>query len=128
MHFPKHRRVVLAGLVATALFAVPAVSVLSAETPKPETAKGPCAPWVDYPADRHLNTPSPYLGCTNEENLKSMIEHSEDLERGRALGPATGAREADGVQRYKQGQVSLPSEEPAAPTLVLQGGNGGGSQ
>ena len=84
------------------------------------TAALPCPAWVEFPADGHSNEDSIYLGCTNAQNLRNMIANPGDLARGRTLGPASGEREALGVDRYNQGKVSAPKGAPsAAPTIIM---------
>ena len=113
-------------LLAAAILMLPAGASAADASPPAENT---CAPWIEIPADRHSNAESPSLGCANTENLKNMVERPEDLEHGRTLGPANGSREATGMMRYEQGQVKpLSSENPPTPTLVLQGGNAGGTQ
>jgi Pilus biogenesis CpaD protein (pilus_cpaD) len=99
---------------------------LSAGDQPPPTATRPCSLWFNYPADRHSNRDSPYLGCANDANLRVMIDRPEDLAQGRPLGPASGEREARAVEAYRQGKVRpLPSSEAATPTLQWPGLTGG---
>ena len=83
-----------------------------------------CPAWVEFPADRHSNAENPYLGCSNALNLRATVEDVEDLERGRALGPANGARASIAVGEYQSGlSKALPANGPQAPTIVF--GSGG---
>jgi type IV pilus biogenesis protein CpaD/CtpE len=83
----------------------------------PLIAGQPCQPWVEYPADPHSNAESPYLGCTNRVNLENMVDQPKDLRQGRALGPANGAHEANGVHAYEEGQIK-PFANPNAPPAI----------
>ena len=90
------------------------------------TAEHPCPPWVEFPADRHSNAETLYLGCSIAANLRATVENPEDLQHGRALAPANGARASIGAGQYETGQVRpLPSGGPPTPTIVLSGGGGG---
>lgn len=92
-------------------------------------AAPPCPAWVDFPADHHSNAGSPYLGCTNAANLRSMVANPNDLQQGRSLGPADGERETNAVRTYEQGQVKNFSDQNAPrPFFVLPGATTGGSQ
>lgn len=87
-----------------------------------------CEPWVNYPADKHSNAPSPYLGCTQQENLENMVEDKNDLKQGKMLGPSDGKREADAVQRYEDGKVKQPQQSSSALSgILLQSGTMGGN-
>ncbi len=84
------------------------------------TAALPCPPWVEFPADGNSNEDSVYLGCTNAQNLRNMMADLDDLARGRTLGPASGARETLGVERYEQGKIdALKAPPSAAPTIIM---------
>lgn len=89
----------------------------------PLASTSPCPPYVNYPADIHANDPSPYLGCSNRANLEQMVEDKRDLEVGRTLGPADGAREAKAVKDYKEGKTktSTGSSSTTGAGLLLQG-------
>jgi type IV pilus biogenesis protein CpaD/CtpE len=65
------------------------------------TARFPCPPWVEFPADIHSNDESPYLGCFNAVNLINSVDNPKDLARGRALAPAEGERESKAVDAYE---------------------------
>lgn len=84
------------------------------------TAAMPCPQWVLFPADRHSNTDSPYLGCTNEVNLRAMVANPADLERGRPLGLADGAHEARAVDAYRLGTAKTLG----ASGVMTPGANG----
>jgi pilus biogenesis lipoprotein CpaD len=50
----------------------------------------------------------PYLPparCANDYNLARMVADPDDLDRGRAPGPASGAVYGDAVQRYRTGAI-----------------------
>jgi pilus biogenesis CpaD protein len=99
------------------------------EEPPLSAAPHPCPPWVDYPIDNHSNRDSPYLGCSNDVNLLRMVERPQDLDQGRALGPANAGRTADAVKSYDKDQVKPYLDAGSHPS---QGGptisGGGGSQ
>ena len=92
------------------------------------TAAQPCPPWVEFPADRHSNADSPYLGCTNHVNLVNMLESPADLDQGRPLGPGSAERETVVLKDYDQNKstpfkaINAPSAPPAASGS--SGGNG----
>jgi len=84
------------------------------------TAALPCPAWVEFPADGHSNEDSVYLGCTEAQNLRHMVANPGDLGEGRTLGPASGEREALGVDRYNQGKIDASKSAPnAAPTIIM---------
>jgi type IV pilus biogenesis protein CpaD/CtpE len=88
------------------------------------SAANPCPAWVEFPTDRHSNAETMYLGCSNAVNLRATVEDAEDLQHGRALGSANGARESIAVGEYQNGQAkALSGNGPQAPTIVL--GNSG---
>jgi len=88
-----------------------------------------CPPWVEFPADADSNADSVYLGCVNRVNLSNMLQNPDDLARGRKLGPASGARESLGVERYNHGKSSAPtSAGSAAPTVIMPNTGAGGDQ
>jgi hypothetical protein len=113
-------------IAALLLLAGCTLSTGSQPTP---TAAQPCSLWFNYPADRHSNLDSPYLGCANDMNLRAMIDRPEDLASGRPLGAADGEREARAVDAYRQDKVkALPAGEAAVPTLQWPGLTGGSAQ
>jgi type IV pilus biogenesis protein CpaD/CtpE len=84
-----------------------------------------CPQWVNFPIDDHSNAGSPYLGCTNANNLQTMIATPGDLEHGRELGPANGERATLGVETYQQGKIKDFSNANApAPVFFAPGGGG----
>jgi type IV pilus biogenesis protein CpaD/CtpE len=83
------------------------------------TAARPCPPWVEFPADTHDNGDSTYLGCVNAANLKNMVDDPNDLDHGRALGPANGEREILGMDAYSHGKNKTAGPGPAAPAIVI---------
>jgi type IV pilus biogenesis protein CpaD/CtpE len=101
-----------------------------ADPPLPvPTAAQPCPQWTEFPADRHSNRDSPYLGCTNAMNLRSMVENPADLEHGRQLGPADGERETRAVEAYRQGKVkSGQGAGSAVPAIVMPGAGSASGQ
>jgi type IV pilus biogenesis protein CpaD/CtpE len=93
-------------------------------------AAGPCPAFPDFPADLHTNDGSPYLGCTNAANLAAMVAEKHDLEKGRPLGPANGARESKAIEDYEAGKTktSEGSSSTAGAGLLLQPTNSQGTQ
>jgi type IV pilus biogenesis protein CpaD/CtpE len=84
-----------------------------------------CPPWVEYPVDRHSNAGSPYLGCTNANNLQTMLDAPGDIDHGRALGPANGERETIGVENYQQGKIKdFENANAPQPVFFAPGGSG----
>lgn len=70
-----------------------------------------CPDWsrrsgLDYANQSHSN-----FGCATEANLGLMIANPRDLVRGRKLGPADGVHQAEGIVRYRQGQLPELQEE-----------------
>jgi len=120
-----------AGKFTLCLFGVALLAACASteRVPPVATAEHPCPAWVEFPLNRHSNADSIHLGCSNAVNLKAMLDNPEDLVRGRDLGPANGARAAIGVEKYERGQANpTQSGGQAAPSLVLSGVAGGGTQ
>lgn len=84
-----------------------------------------CPQWVDFPVDDHSNAGSPYLGCTNANNLQTMIATPSDLEHGRKLGDADGERATVGVEAYQQGKIKGFSNANAPQPVFFAPGGGG---
>lgn len=96
--------------------------IASCETPLQAPVDDECPPWAEYPRDRSGNTGSPYLGCNNTVNLRRMVQDPTDLLRGRKPGLSDGNREADSVQRYKDGETKpLPSLSTTPQTSTTPG-------
>jgi pilus assembly protein CpaD len=66
------------------------------------------------PAFDPLNLPLSNLGCANAVNLGLMLADPRDLEQGRALAPADGAREAGAISRYETDKVKALHQEAGA--------------
>lgn len=66
----------------------------------------------------------PTMGCANASNLAAMLENPADLQHGRRLSPADGAREAHAVANYEKGPVakSATSGPASAGVPLLTGG------
>lgn len=71
----------------------------------PLTAAAEACPAVGEPS-----TPPLPLGCANRENLRAMVADPADLAQGRALTPASGAREANAVETYLKGPKAKAAE------------------
>ena len=66
----------------------------------------PCPDWSVESGTDFANGPHSNFGCATRTNLGLMIADPRDLERGQKLGPASGARAADAVDRYQRGEVT----------------------
>ncbi len=62
-------------LLAAAIFATPGHASATEASSAP-TANS-CPAWVEFPANHHSNAETSYLGCTNAQNLKNMVENPE---------------------------------------------------
>jgi hypothetical protein len=125
------RRPPLSKLVAIAglLLAGSGCSDRTEPPPPVPTAAQPCPQWTEFPSDRHSNRDSPYLGCANTMNLRSMVENPADLEHGRPLGPADGEHEARAVEAYRAGKVKWSQGAGAlVPTIVMPGAGSASGQ
>ena len=115
--------------IAAAIALLAGAAACATERSKAEfpAAAMPCPPWLEFPADRYSDQDHTYFGCSNSVNLKTGLEDGRDLERGRDLGPASGARESIAAGQYESGQTKpLQSNGPPTPTIVFSGSNGGG--
>jgi type IV pilus biogenesis protein CpaD/CtpE len=113
--------------LVTAFAAAAALSACAAYPAPSPAAANACPPWAYFPADHHANAASPYLGCTNRENLRAMAARPADLAAGRMLGPADGERAALGIRVYEEGKIKpFSSDNAMGPSIVLPGGSGGG--
>jgi type IV pilus biogenesis protein CpaD/CtpE len=88
------------------------------------TAIQPCPQWAEYPLDIHSGQDSPYLGCTTEYNLRAMVANPEDLQHGRALGPADAERESNAVEAYREGKVKPFAGGTASGSTTSSGSAG----
>ena len=66
----------------------------------------------------------PISAAPTAGNLRNMVDDPNDLDQGRPLGPADGARETSGRAAYEQGQVkaSASTGTLARPRLRLMPG------
>lgn len=71
----------------------------------------PCPDWSRRSGTDFANQPHTNFGCAVQTNLGLMIANPRDLERGRALSPADGTREADAIVRYRTDEVKELQEE-----------------
>lgn len=71
----------------------------------------PCPDWSVESGTDFSNSPHSNFGCATRTNLGLMIADPRDLERGQALAPADGVREADAIARYRKGEVKELNEE-----------------
>lgn len=123
------RRHLMPMLAGVALLIGPAGCVDRTGAQLAPTAAHPCPPWVEFPANTHVNEDPAYLGCVNAVNLENMVESPEDLAHGRILGPASGERQSIAVDAYDQGKVKAPASSGAAtPTIIMPAAAGGGAQ
>jgi len=113
---------------AFVLLAAAALCGCASEEAKPVSASAnTCPVWVEYPQDRHSNADSPYLGCANALNLAHMAEDPDDLKKGRDLGPADGAVQANAVKNYEEDKVKKSESTGAAQLFVAPVTTGGTS-
>ena len=70
-----------------------------------------CPDWSRQSGVDYANKPHTNYGCATETNLGLMIADPRDLVRGRKLGPADGAHQAEGIIRYREGQQPELEEE-----------------
>jgi len=71
----------------------------------------PCPDWSRRSGKDYSNQPHSNFGCATETNLGLMIANPRDLVRGRKLGPADGVHQAEGIGRYREGQLTELQEE-----------------
>ncbi|MGI9492232.1 MAG: CpaD family pilus assembly protein [Geminicoccaceae bacterium] len=71
----------------------------------------PCPDWSRRTGQDYSNQPHSNFGCATETNLGLMIANPRDLVRGRKLGPADGIHQAEGIGRYREGQLTDLQEE-----------------
>lgn len=70
-----------------------------------------CPDWSRRSGVDYANQPHSNFGCATETNLGLMIANPRDLVRGRKLGPADGVHQAEGIVRYREGQLTELEEE-----------------
>jgi type IV pilus biogenesis protein CpaD/CtpE len=70
-----------------------------------------CPDWSRNLGFDPLNLPLSNLGCANAANLGLMIADPKDLVRGRSIGEADGAREAEAIVRYRADKVKALKHE-----------------
>jgi pilus assembly protein CpaD len=71
----------------------------------------PCPDWSRESGLDFSNLPGSNFGCATQTNLGLMIDNPSDLARGRKLAPASGIHAADGIVRYRTGEVVELQEE-----------------
>jgi pilus biogenesis lipoprotein CpaD len=72
----------------------------------------PCPNWSVESGMDYSNLPGSNFGCATQTNLGLMIDNPSDLARGRKLTPADGVHAAEGIVRYRTGEViELQDEE-----------------
>ena len=71
----------------------------------------PCPDWSRRSGRDYSNQPHSNFGCATETNLGLMIANPRDFVRGRKLGPADGIHQAEGISRYRDGQLAELREE-----------------
>jgi pilus biogenesis lipoprotein CpaD len=64
-----------------------------------------CPDWSRQSGTDFDNLPLSNFGCATETNFGLMIAEPRDLVRGRPLGPADGIQQAEGIVRYRAGNV-----------------------
>ena len=70
-----------------------------------------CPDWSRETSTDFSNQPYSNFGCATQTNLGLMVAEPKDLVRGRALGPADGVQQAEGIVRYRTGKVVDLKEE-----------------
>ena len=70
-----------------------------------------CPDWSRRSGMDFSNQPHSNFGCATETNLGLMVAEPRDLVRGRKLGPADGIHQAEGIVRYRTGEVIELQEE-----------------
>jgi pilus biogenesis lipoprotein CpaD len=71
----------------------------------------PCPDWSRESGLDYSNLPGSNFGCATQTNLGLMIDNPSDLARGRKLAPASGIHAAEGIVRYRTGEVIELQEE-----------------
>jgi pilus assembly protein CpaD len=71
----------------------------------------PCPDWSRESGLDYSNLPGSNFGCATQTNLGLMIDNPSDLARGRKLAPASGIHAAEGIVRYRTGEVVELQEE-----------------
>jgi pilus assembly protein CpaD len=70
-----------------------------------------CPDWSRESGIDYSNLPHSNFGCATQTNLGLMIDNPSDLARGRELAPASGIHAAEGIVRYRTGEVVELQEE-----------------
>jgi pilus assembly protein CpaD len=70
-----------------------------------------CPDWSRRSGLDFDNLPLSNYGCATQTNLGLMIADPRDLVRGRGLGSADGIHQAEGIVRYREGEVVELQEE-----------------
>jgi pilus assembly protein CpaD len=65
----------------------------------------PCPDWSRQSGTDFSNQPHSNFGCATQTNLGLMVAEPKDLVRGRTLAPADGVHQAEGIVRYRTGEV-----------------------
>jgi hypothetical protein len=102
---PRRRRSTIATMLGVGMISLASGCTAQPPPPTVSTAAQPCPQWVEFPLDKHSGEDSPYLGCTVDFNLRAMVANPDDLEHGRALGPADGDVQSRAVEAYRQGKI-----------------------
>jgi pilus assembly protein CpaD len=71
----------------------------------------PCPDWSRETGLDYSNLPGSNFGCATQTNLGLMVANPGDLVRGRKLAPASGIHAAEGIVRYRTGNVVELQEE-----------------
>lgn len=71
-----------------------------------------CPDWSRKSGTDFSNQPHSNFGCATQTNLGLMVAEPRDLISGRTLAPADGIHQAEGIVRYRTGEVvELKQEE-----------------
>lgn len=71
----------------------------------------PCPDWSRHSGTDFANLPHSNHGCAVRTNLGLMVAEPRDLERGRPLQAGDGVHAAEGIVRYRAGQVRELKQE-----------------
>ena len=113
-----------AGLAAGFTLIAMAAGCTPPERPVPVASTSPCPGWPNDPADLHSNEEAFGLGCSNRLNLRSMLDRPEDLQAGRAIGLANGARHATAIDDYEKGKLAPLQPTQPTPKVAMPGQGG----
>ncbi len=84
----------------------PDYTIKVVQTPNGPVAVPPeCPPWSSATIDPYDNQPLPQFGCATARNLALMVDHPDDLVKGRDLGNANAVVTVGAMRRYENNQT-----------------------